>query len=243
LGYIGLGGAIIGLQALCAWHAVKHRRQNWLWLIFAFPVIGSLVYLFTEVQPPHRWPRLAEAIAWTVSPARRLRELRERVEESGTVENRTALAKECAEQGLFDEAIMLYRGCLTGAFKDDPVLLVGYAVAHLGKGAFAEGEAILEHVFEIAPRTRTAENRLLLARALEEQGKTETALEEYRGAMPQALGDEARCRYALLLVKAGRREEARPIFEQIVKEARRAPGHYRRAQREWIERARAALKA
>ncbi|HKD23671.1 MAG TPA: hypothetical protein VKB71_16765, partial [Rhizomicrobium sp.] len=78
--------------------------------------------------------------------------------------------------------------------------------------------------------------------ALEAQGKDQEALAVYRKIAPIYPGQEARCRYAMLLQKLGRNDEARPHFQEIVKSLDGAPRHYRQAQKEWGDIARAALR-
>ena len=89
----------------------------------------------------------------------------------------------------------------------------------------------------------TPDEQLLYARALELQGKTAEALTAYRKVVPPVFpGEEARCRYGMLLQKTGMQDEARAQFAEIVKSLDGAPSHYRRAQKEWGEIARAGLK-
>jgi hypothetical protein len=44
-------------------------------------------------------------------------------------------------------------------------------------------------------------------------------------------------RYAQLLQAQGQREESQKVARELLQQARIAPGHYRRAQREWLEAA------
>jgi hypothetical protein len=54
-------------------------------------------------------------------------------------------------------------------------------------------------------------------------------------------GEEARCRFALLLKDLGQTERAQALFQEIVKSVRGAPGYYRSRQREWYRIARQQL--
>jgi hypothetical protein len=83
---------------------------------------------------------------------------------------------------------------------------------------------------------------LLYARALELQGKDVEALEEYKKLVRYYAGEEARARYGLLLKKLGRTEEARSMFEEILRLLEGAPSRYRRAQKQWGEIARQNLR-
>ena len=51
-------------------------------------------------------------------------------------------------------------------------------------------------------------------------------------------GPEAPCRYAMLLKKIGRQEEAKTIFGKIVRDARLSPKFYQKEQKKWIRMAR-----
>jgi hypothetical protein len=225
---------VVGLQVACAVHAVRHGRSSWLWLIVLFPVVGSLVYVLSEVRVERVGRDVAAGVVHAVAPSRRLRAMREQLEHCDTVENRMALAAESLAQGFPDEAIRLYESCREGVFRDDPVVLESLAKAYVETGGHAQARETLEQLFRSAPRRRTAENRLLMARAHEGLGATDDAVAEYREIAGQGIGDEARCRYALLLERLGQDEDARAIFARIVADARRSPSFYRRANREWI---------
>ena len=48
-------------------------------------------------------------------------------------------------------------------------------------------------------------------------------------------GAEARVRQAMLCKKLGDKQRAAELFAAILKDARLAPKHFRRSEREWIE--------
>ena len=55
-------------------------------------------------------------------------------------------------------------------------------------------------------------------------------------------GAEARVRYGLLLDKAGRQNEAKAVFTEVLTQLKRAPKYVRRVQAEWIALAEKALR-
>jgi len=225
------------LQVACAVHALRTDRTAWLWPILVFPLIGCVIYLLTQVRTERASRRVATGVVTALAPTWRLRQLRDAVEHCNTVENRLALATECVALRRHDEAIELYRSCRTGVFKDDPAVLQGLAAACVEAGAHREARDVLVELFETNPRSQNVVNRLLHARALEGDGATDAALAEYQVLASRGVGDEARCRYAQLLERVGRRDDARAIFGAIVKDARRSSRHYRRDQRPWIRAA------
>jgi hypothetical protein len=66
-------------------------------------------------------------------------------------------------------------------------------------------------------------------------------LKEYESQMGSATGQEAKCRYALLLKKTGQTEKANALFEQILKTVSRSPRYYRKTQLQWVETAKKNL--
>ena len=221
-------------------HAVRRGNTSWIWIILFFPLIGSLVYLATEVRGVGRGGRkLAGQLADVVAPSRRLEALRAQLEHAPTVDNRLALAEECVRHKLYDEALQLYD--TTGPHKDDPEVLKRRASLQLEMGKTAEAKATLDHLFEVQPRERGPAMRLLFARVVEAEGDAGATLAAYEAAARGAIGDEVRCRHAGVLERAGRRDEAVAIYTRIVKESARADARYRRDNRAWIHIAKAKL--
>jgi hypothetical protein len=91
------------------------------------------------------------------------------------------------------------------------------------------------------PEFKSADGHLLYARTLEAQDALEEAEREYAAAAPGYPGAEARVRYALLLKRRGKLDDARRILKDLMDGARMAPSHYRKAQAEWLDRARREL--
>ena len=71
---------------------------------------------------------------------------------------------------------------------------------------------------------------LLKARILEDMGKTDEALELYADVCERVAGDEARCRYAALLLKGGRKGDARKVLEDVEHRMKYIDRHTRAAE-------------
>ena len=153
------------------------------------------------------------------------------------------LAEEYLAAGQPQDAVALYREALSGIHATDPSLMIGLARALFSLGNTAEVLATLERLREANPEYSSPEGHLLYARSLEMEGRTEAALREYAALTVYYPGQEARCRYALLLQMTGRVAEARNLFEEIHKAIAYGPRHQYRTQREWYELARRELAA
>ncbi|HEX5094191.1 MAG TPA: tetratricopeptide repeat protein [Burkholderiales bacterium] len=236
------------IQMCFAFHALKTGRPYWwLFVIMGFPVAGCVLYYFVEVFPSSRESRRAEkavrSIVKSFDPDKELRARVADLEACGSVDNRVALARECTARGLHAEAAALYRSCLAGVHEQDPDLRYGLASALLEAGAFEEARSLAQGLRERNPGFRVNDVRLALACSLEALGRVDEALAEYHVLADTYPGEEARWRYGALLERAGRAAEARGVFERMLRNAERMPGHYREAQGEWLSRARQGVQA
>ncbi|MEJ0008405.1 MAG: tetratricopeptide repeat protein [Steroidobacteraceae bacterium] len=144
-------------------------------------------------------------------------------------------AEELLRHNRFQDAIDVYRKILTGLYAHDPDLMLGLARAQFGGGDAPAARATLDEAIQMNPGFRSPEGHLLYARALEAEGNAEKALQEYHGLSTSYPGAEAAVRYAQLLKAQGRVEESRAVAKELLEQARIAPAHYRKAQREWLD--------
>jgi hypothetical protein len=240
-----LGVLILLAQIACAVHVVRTGRNYiWIYLVVFVPVVGMAAYFLAEILPEFMRGRTAHRVAsgmgQAIDPGRGLREAMQRVQITPTAENKMALAEHYRLAGKPDEAIALYREALTGIHATDPTIMLGLARALFAKGDAAAAQTELEDLRDANPSYNSPEGHLLYARSLEAQGKIDAALKEYQALIAYYPGQEARCRYALLLQQAGHGEEARRLFDEICQLIEYGPRHQRRAQREWYDLARRA---
>ena len=241
-----LGGLALALDAACIIHALRARQPYyWFMLIIALPGIGAGIYFFMEILPDLQHSRAAREaasdIGRVIDPEREVREATAALRLSDTAENRKRLAEALVAQQRFDEARTLYETALTGAHADDPALMLGLARAQFGQQAYADVCETLDRLRELLPDFESADAHLLYARSREGLGETDAALVEYTALAGYYPGEEARCRYALLLQRQGEVEAARAEFEQVVASVETAPKGYFRAQRDWYNVAKSNL--
>jgi hypothetical protein len=232
------------IQAAFIVHVIKTgRNQLWIWVLI-IPVIalpGILAYIAIEIIPGllrgRTAQRTARGLRKAVDPGRELRRYETEVRVGGNVASRQRYAEELVRHERYEEAIAQYRQALTGLYEHDPNLMLGLAQAQFGKGDASGARATLDELIRLNPDFRSPAGHLLYARALEAEGNMPKALEEYRVVAGSFAGAEAAVRYAQLLQAQGHKEEAQKVARELLQQARIAPGHYRRAQREWLEAA------
>jgi hypothetical protein len=223
-------------------HVIKTgRNQIWIWVLALLPGAGPIAYIAVELLPDLFRSRTAQRTARgfrkAIDPTRDLRRYESEARVGANVASRQRYAEELVRHARYDEAIGQYRQALTGLYEHDPNLMLGLAQAEFAKGDAGAARATLDELIRLNPDFRSPAGHLLYARALEAEGNVTRALEEYRVAAPAYPGAEAAVRYAQLLAAQGQRAEAQKIVRDLLEQARIAPGHYRRAQREWLDAA------
>lgn len=240
----GIGLVVLLMQLAFGAHVIRTGRSLlWLLPIILLPVLGCAAYALFALLPDAMGSagarRFADDVVNTVDPGRSYREKKREVELVGSADAKRALAEECIKRGLFQDAVDLYQGAMAGPLgAHDTALLHGLARAKLLAGDGAGAQAGFEALKQADPAAFNADAELDYARALALQGKNDDAVRQYEKVLPKYPGEEARCRYALLLKKLGQDERARRVFREILASVKGAPGYYRRRQREWVSIAR-----
>lgn len=229
-------------------HAVRSgRAQPWAYIILLVPVIGAVAYVVAVLVPDWfgspQGQRTQKRVAKALNPEKRYRELSDQVEIADTIANRAALAQECLALEKFEEAKRHFEVILARPLGDEPVYMVGRARAQFGLGQMADVVTILDELRQRWPDYQSGDAHLLYARALEACSRTDEALDEYRALSDYYVGAEARVRYGLLLIRAGREAEAKSWLAEVVRQLRRAPRHVQETQAEWLAKAEQVLRA
>ncbi|MGO8955670.1 MAG: tetratricopeptide repeat protein [Rhodomicrobium sp.] len=248
----GPGLLYLFLAVGLAVHAMRTgRSQWWLFILFfptwtIFPWAGSLAYIAIELIPAMFQTRGARRVrselGTIVDPDKEWRERVRQAELVDSVDAKRALAEECEKRGQWEEAIRLYKTAGSGIFADDPAVLMGLARAELGSGDAPACLETLHKLDEVQPNLRNQEAHLLLARALEATGRTAEALDEYETVSRYYAGFEARSRYALLLLKQGRVQQAQELFREVVRASSARPVAVSPSDKEWIRVAKTNLR-
>jgi hypothetical protein len=238
-----------------AYHSIRTGRSPmWLLALGAasfFSILATFAvwgaYLIFAVLPDiwgsHQMRRFRGGVAHAADPGRGYREKKRQAEQVGSVDAKRELAEESLKRGLYSEAIALYEDAMRGPLSEnDPVLLKGLGRAKMLSGNGAEAERLFLKMKEVDPAAFDADVELDYARALEAQGKNDVAIQQYESVAARYPGEEARCRFGLLLERMGQQDRAQAVFREIVASVQGAPGHYRSRQGEWLRIARQHLK-
>ncbi|MDR5739911.1 MULTISPECIES: hypothetical protein [unclassified Caballeronia] len=245
--FLGIGAHVI-IALFFAYHAVRNRQEMyWLYILFVFPLLGSVVYFFAIYLPDLKHSHRARAATRTVTrfidPNRAVREARNDLDRAPSVQHRLRLGQALLAAGKAQESLEHLEQAASGPFADDPALLRTLADAQFSAQQPAAANATLNKLFSILPAARQEpEASLLHARTL-----AALQLPEARDAFERALtcaSDAApRCLYGEWLLKRDDAQDttrAKALFADILRDAQHWPRYAKQHNREWIDRARAA---
>lgn len=204
---LGIGIHVI-IAIFFAIHALRSGQQLfWLFILFSFPLLGSLVYFIVIYLPDSRiesGAKKAVAVAAkALDPTRELREARAEFEYSGTVKNRTRFAAALLEAGRAEEAAEHYEACLKGPFATDPVIRFGAARCFVECGQYAPAIAHLTAIRADDPAFRAEQLAILLGRAYAGLDDNTAAQTEFALAAEQFGSFESLVQYAIWALRSG----------------------------------------
>lgn len=236
------------IQALLIVHCIKTgRNQIWIWVLALLSYAGIIAYVAAELVPDllrsRATQRTVRGVKKTLDPEADLRRLAQQAQVSGGVDARARYGEELLKLGRAAEASEQFRQCLRGLYEHDANLMLGLARAQFAAGQPAEARSTLDSLIKHNPAFRSADGHLLYARALEAEGQTPRALEEFKALSGYYPGAEAAVRYAQLLRGQGERDTARTVLKGLLEQSAVAPAHYRRTQEEWLKQAERELGA
>jgi hypothetical protein len=179
---------VLGLHVLIAIffavHAIRTGQDKyWLFVLFAFPILGSVVYGIAIWLPAMRHSRqgrqVVSGVQRLLDPSKELRAAQEALDVSATPNARLRLADALLNAGRASEAVAQYHEVLTGIYAKDPQIRVHLAAALLDAGKAADARAELERLIAEQPNFKSPEGHLIFARAVAATGDRPKAREEF----------------------------------------------------------------
>jgi hypothetical protein len=209
---------IIAFQVYCIIDVIRRGRNSiWIMALVFLPLASGVAYFIVEILPGLQGNRHVRAarqnIADKIDPERELRAAQQQLDIADTMANSLRVADALTALGRHAEALPLYeKGA--GARPD---FRTGEKLARslfLNNRA-AKALSLLDGLPKTTAQSDIDRVALLRARILEDIGRNDEALGLYADVVERLPGDEARCRYAGLLLKVGRKAEARRVLEDV----------------------------
>ncbi|CDG81679.1 hypothetical protein [Janthinobacterium agaricidamnosum] len=230
----GIGG--IGIHVLVALFFAIHAIRNgqpifWLFVLFSFPLLGSLVYLFAVYLPAsnlrHGAGKAVSVAVKTLDPGRELREARAAFDYTPTAQNQMRLASALLENGAAEEAAGVYETCLQGVFSSDLEIRYSAARAWLESGKGAHALPHVEFIRRNDVHFRAEKVSILMARALAGAGRQTEAKAEFDDGLQRFGSFECRAEYAIWAAGNGEHALAAQLRAELDQAMQRWSRHTR----------------
>ena len=240
----------IGLHVIVALffaiHAIRSGRElYWLWILFVFPFLGSVVYFFAIYLPnSHLQNSLrsgsSEAMK-ILNPGKELRDARRAYDLTPSVHAQMRVASALLATGKTDEAVAAFDACLERAPANDLDVRLAAAQAKLAGGQAVQAVTLLREIRSQNDTFRVQDVTLLSARALAATGKNDAARAQFEYLVNNFGGFEARVEHAIWLISQGDVGAAKAAKAEIDKTIAHWPRHSKYLNKPLIKRLKKAF--
>jgi hypothetical protein len=249
MGLFSYGGyyyIIVGLQIYCGIHSYRRGTLNrWIFLIAFLPVVGSIIYLYSEVLSNQSNFRSIGTstidVGAVLNPGGKIKKLEDQLRFTDTFDNKVKLADAYLAAGFTDKAVELYNAGLTGAFVENEYVLAQLIIAYFEQEQYDEVITIAKKIYKL-PQFSRSKARILYARSLENTGNMEQAEIEFKAMKGRYSDFGPRYEYGLFLIRAGRDKDAWTIFTEMMNEEQHLSPMERKSNRIWFAKTKDELK-
>lgn len=232
----------LGLNIYCIIHSYNRGTLNkWIWLIIFIPVIGSLIYIYSEILSNRRLNTPKIDVGAVLNPGGKLKKLEDELRFTDTFANKVKLADAYLAAGYIDKAIDLYMASLTGAFAENEHVMAQLVIAYYQEQRYAEAIALAKKLYKL-PQFPRSKAHMCYALSLEGIGDMEAAETEFKAMRGRYSYFEPRYQYGLFLVRQGRDNDAYTIFSEMLDEERHLGSMEKKANRVWLAKAKDELR-
>ncbi|PQJ79301.1 hypothetical protein [Polaribacter porphyrae] len=208
---------IIAFQFYCIYHAYKNGKNYfWYFIIFFIPLLGCLVYLFTQVVNKRDVESISDEITTIINPTKKIKDLERVLEFSNTFQNTINLADAYKEINNFNTAIQYYeKALLSKNFKDDPHTINKLIFCYYQQKNYKK---VIEYASKIDLDKEFNTTNFYYGLALEQENNNKEAEFYLRKIDKRFSNYEERIELADFLVRQDKKEEAKEILQEIIDE-------------------------
>ena len=202
----------IGLHVIIALffavHAVRSGQNTyWLFILFAFPLLGSIVYFFAIFLPNSRLQRHARQLAnnavKALDPTREVREAQAAYDYSPTAQHEIRLAHALLAVGDGPQSLKHFEAAMQGPFATDQEIRWGAAQAAYAAGQPQTALHYLKTIAQTDVNYRVEPVGILIAKSYALLGDQEMARKSFDFVRQQSGGFDVIAEYAIWATEQG----------------------------------------
>jgi hypothetical protein len=207
---------IIAFQAFCIFHVYKSRNEYyWYFVIFFVPLIGAVVYFFTQIINKTNIKNAANKINSVINPGKKIRDLEKKLSFSNTFQNLINLADAYEENKNYEKAILYYEKALIGNFKKHPHTLNKAAKCYF---EIKNYDKVVEYASELNLEKSFRNSIYIYAISLEKCGNLDEAEIQFRKTAVRYSNYGERLELSKFLIRRDKKEDAKIVLNEIVGE-------------------------
>ena len=243
--YLGAGAHII-IAIFFAIHAVRTGQNNyWLFILLAFPFLGSVVYFFAIFLPSSRLQRharqLASSAVKALDPTREVREAQAAYDYSPTAQHEIRLAQAQLAVGNAQQSLRHFEAAMKGPFATDQDIRWGAAQAAYHAGEPRTALQYLKTIAQTDVHYRAEPVGLLIAKSYAMLGDQEMARKSFDFVREQSGGFDVIAEYAIWAAEQGDWATANRLKADADKAMTHWSGQQRLLNKEMLMRLKAAF--
>lgn len=234
---------IVALQAFCIYHAYKtNRPYYWYFLIFFIPVLGSIIYIITQVYNKRDADKIQNEITSIINPTKKIRDLEKRLKFSDTYTNRIELADAHVSNGDMPNAITNYTHTLNDTDQNDLYARQQLILCYFQLKDYV---GVVEHAEKIMnkPEFVGSKQQFCYGLALKELGKPDKAEAQLKQIDRPYSNYNERLELAKFYLENNRTSEGVELLEEISSESQHMTKTNRRIYRSTIAEVERLLKS
>ena len=211
---------IVALQVFCFYHVYKTQRPYyWFFIILFIPLLGSLVYILTQVFNKRDADIIQGEITAIINPSKKVKDLEKKLEFSDSYTNRIDLADAFFEMGTYSDAIANYEHTLLDTVQDDTYSRLQLIRSYFKLNAFKK---VIEHAEAIkhSSEFQGSKSQFCYGLALKEIGRVEEAEKQLELVNRPYSNYSERLALAKFYLDHGKKEEGKNLLEEILEESK-----------------------
>ena len=243
--FAGIGLHVI-IALFFAVHAVRSGQNNyWLFILFVFPLLGSVVYFFAIFLPNSRLQRharqLANSAVKALDPTREVREAQAAYDYSPTAQNEIRLAQAQLAVGNAPASLQHFEAAMKGPFAADQEIRWGAAQAAYQAGQPQVALKYLQTIAQTDVHYRAEPVGLLIAKSYAAMGDDDMARKSFDFARELSGGFDVIAEYAIWAAERGDWATANRLKADVDKAMTHWSGQQRQLNKDMLQRLKTAF--